>query len=105
LKDFFTRGYVRSEIVSSKESSHGEVFWLPLFFVLGHLVLLIDQNLFLHLAQLYLGVVGFVSIGLSLRIGMVWLSPIILIFHYIFVMAYGLGFLTQRLNNLIRLKK
>jgi glycosyltransferase involved in cell wall biosynthesis len=105
LKDFFTRGHVRSEIVSSKESSHGEVFWLPLFFVLGHLVLLIDQNLFLHLAQLYLGVVGFVSIGLSLRIGMVWLSPIILVFHYIFVMTYGLGFLTQRLNNLIKLKK
>jgi len=105
LMDFFIRGYVRSEIVSLKESSHGEVFWLPLIFVLGHAIIFFDKNLFFHLSQLYLGVVGFVSIGLSLRIGKVWLSPIILVFHYIFVMTYGLGFITQRLKKIVRVEK
>lgn len=98
-RDIFKRGKARSSLNKKNLWVGSEVYWLPSIFVLLHLIVFIDTELFLNLAKLYLGVIGFVGLGLALRARKFYLFPLIGFFHYFVVVLYGVGFLYQRITR------
>jgi hypothetical protein len=96
--DFFWEGYFRSLIMRRKLCAGQEVYWLPSLLVLLHFIVLISVNSFLQMAQLYGGIILFVSLGLSIRARRPWLFPFVAFMHYYVVMAYGIGLLWERIK-------
>lgn len=96
-KDIFRRGKARSSLNKKNLATGSEVYWLPVLFILLHLTVFIDTEFFLNLVILYLGVIGFVSLGLAFRARKFYLFPLIAFFHYFIVTLYGVGFLYQRI--------
>ena len=97
----FSSGFYRSELNRRKMSSGSEIFWLPAVFFLMHLLILVDLDLFLEGVKLYAGLVICVSIGLSMKRRKVFSFPLVAIMHYFIVMAYGIGFLCERLVQVV----
>ena len=94
----FYAGVYRSRLMREKVVSGGNKFWLPSIFVLLHLTMFIDPITFWVLAQLYVGTILFVSLGLASRERKTWLFPIIAFLHYFVVFMYGVGFLVDRVR-------
>lgn len=99
FKPTFFAGFYRSRLLRKKLSKGGEVYALPTFFCLLHLLVFFDPFVFWSLVQVYLGIIGCVSIGLAARAGKVWLFPLVVFFHYFIVFMYGLGFLAERFTK------
>lgn len=96
VRDFFWEGFYRSRLMKLSLSVGQEAFWLPAVFVLLQLALFLHPASFLALAELYWGIILFVSLGLCVRERRIWLFPYVAILHYIIVLFYGLGFLVER---------
>lgn len=94
--DFFWEGFYRSRIMNRKLGTGQEVYWLPAFFVLLHLLVFVDLNLFLTLAKLYAGIIVFVGLGLSMRSRRPWLFPLVALMHYLVVFFYGVGLILEK---------
>lgn len=93
------RGQLRSLLNKKNLSVGSEVYWLPAVFILLHLIVFFNSELFLYLVTLYLGVIGFVGLGLAFRSRKFYLFPLIAFFHYFIVALYGVGFLYQRITR------
>lgn len=96
----FLAGYYRSKLMKEKLKKGNEAFWLPSVFVLLHLLIFFDQEVFWYLARMYGSVIIFVSIGLAMRAKRFYLFPLISFLHYFIVFLYGIGFLAERFNRL-----
>lgn len=94
----FFAGYFRSKVMREKLTVGAEVFWLPTVFVFLHFIVIPAPDLFLQLAELYLGIILSVSLGLSVKAGRIQLFPLVGFLHYFIVFNYGLGFLAERLG-------
>jgi glycosyltransferase involved in cell wall biosynthesis len=99
FKPTFYAGYYRSKLMKEKLKSGNEAFWLPALFVLLHLLIFLDQEVFWYLARMYASIVAFVSIGIAMRAKRFYLFPVITFFHYFIVFIYGTGFLYERLSG------
>ncbi len=95
----FQQGQLRSSLNKKKLSVGSEVYWLPALFILLHLIIFLNIEFFLNLVTLYLGVIGFVGLGLAFRSQKFYLFPLIAFFHYFIVALYGVGFLYQRITR------
>lgn len=91
-------GYYRSRLLREKMTSGSEAFWLPSLFVLLHLLIFIEPIAFWSLVKLYVGIIFFVSFGLSVRAKKFWLFPLVGFLHYFIVFLYGIGFIAERLG-------
>lgn len=94
-------GFYRSSLIRQKLASGSEIFWLPAVFVLMHFLIFIEVNTFYSLARLYAGLILTVSIGLSIKQKRGGLFPLVAVMHYVIVVGYGLGFLKERITQLV----
>lgn len=105
LKDLwrpsFYAGFFRSKLMKEKLQKDNEIFWLPSGFVLMHGLFFLEPIVFWYLARMYLGLVLFMSLALSIRAKRVWLFPLVSFFHYFIVFLYGIGFLVERMRRLL----
>ena len=98
LRSVFKRGHYRSRTIKEK-SIHGRaLFWLPPLFVVLHLLVYLSPILFWSLFRFYFGIIVMMSLNLGARRKKLGLFPLISMLHYLIVLAYGLGFLSQRLG-------
>lgn len=97
FRSTFYAGYYRSKLLREKLAPGQSIFWLPAMFVLLHLLYFIDTTGFISLVRLYIGIIFFVSFGLAIKARSAWIFPIIAILHYVIVLIFGLGFLTERI--------
>lgn len=97
FRSTFYAGYYRSKLMRQKLSPGSSIFWLPAMFVLLHLLFFLDTTAFVSLVRLYVGIIFFVSFGLAIKAHSTWLFPIIAILHYVIVLIFGVGFLTERI--------
>ena len=95
----FYAGYYRSKLMRAKLKKNNEAFWLPGIFVLLHLIIFLDQEVFWYLARMYGSIIVFVSIGLAMQAKRFYLFPLISFLHYFVVFMYGVGFLTERFSR------
>lgn len=90
-------GYYRSELMRAISSPGDTLFWLPSIFVILHLVFFLQRDLFWYLARMYLSLTLFMSVALTMRERRPELFLRVLLFHYLIVFNYGLGFMMNRL--------
>jgi len=96
LKDFFYRGFFRSKLRKNEKNSSLDIYWLPLLFIVSHSLFFLNRQLFYQLFFMYLSLIGVVSFGLSVKAKKVWIAPLVVLYHYLIVIFYGLGFLKER---------
>jgi glycosyltransferase involved in cell wall biosynthesis len=90
-------GYWRSRLLR-KHRGDGAMFYLPSAFVLLHLIFFMNPKLGIELAQIYVFVVLFISMGLSSRGSRFFHFPMVAFLHYFIVSLYGIGFLLERVG-------
>ncbi len=95
LRPTLGAGYWRSRLLRSFNGS-GIMFWLPSLFVLLHLIVFIDLEIFFELAKVYTLITLFVSMGLSSGRNKFFHFPVVAFLHYLIVFLYGTGFLLER---------
>jgi glycosyltransferase involved in cell wall biosynthesis len=93
----FYAGYYRARVMRDKAIGSG-VFWLPAIFVLLHLSLIYNVEVFWFLARIYLSIIVLMSMNLASRYRRMGLFVHISALHYFIVFIYGAGFLAQRLG-------
>ncbi len=98
LNSVFKRGHKRSRTIKEKSINGSGLFWLAPLFVVLHLLVFLSPVLFWSLFRFYFGIIVMMSLNLGARRKKMGLFPLISIFHYLIVFAYGLGFLSQRLG-------
>ncbi len=94
----FDAGFFRSKVLKEKTLGDGKMFWLPMIFVLLHLLIFITPSFFFTLARLYLGLIVMMSLNLASRRKKISLFGYIAFFHYFIVIVYGMGFLVHRIG-------
>lgn len=99
LRPTFFAGYYRSRLMREKLTWHRRSFWLPAVFVLLHSLYFFSPLFFWSLVQIYLGLIGLMSLSLSMKVRKPWLFPLVGFLHYFVVFVYGLGFLSERLEK------
>lgn len=97
LHPTFYAGYYRSKVMRDKGKGSG-VFWLPAIFVILHLSLVYNLDVFWFLARIYLSIIVLMSMNLANRYRRMNLFLHISLLHYFIVFFYGAGFLAQRLG-------
>lgn len=95
----FYAGYYRSKLMKEKLRRGNEAFWLPAFFVLLHLTIILDPAIFWYLVRIYLGIIVLVSLSLAMRARRIYLFPLITFLHWFVVFMYGVGFLAERITR------
>jgi len=98
LRPTFYAGFYRSKSMRLKLDKSNGIFWLPAIFVLLHALLFLDPVVFLYFARMYLSVILFVGLALSMKEKKMSLFPMIAFLHYFIVLIYGTGFLAERLR-------
>ena len=94
-------GKIHGEKVDEEKLKTGnETFYLPAFFVLLHLLFFLEPLSFWYLARLYLGVILFVSLGISVQAKRFSLFPLVAFLHYFVVFMYGIGFISERIHRI-----
>jgi hypothetical protein len=99
LKESFQAGFFRSSLMLKKNNDAQGLFWLPSVFILLHGLYFMDAPLFWNLARMYLSLVLFMSISLSMKVKKTSLFPFVTLLHYLIVFSFGLGFLSQRVKK------
>ena len=94
----FYAGYYRSKVLREKKSKGAELFWLPAFFVLLHLLIFFSPVVFWSLARMYIAIIVMMSLNLTARRQKMGLFLHVALLHYLIVILYGLGFLANRLG-------
>jgi glycosyltransferase involved in cell wall biosynthesis len=100
LKPTYYAGFYRSKLIKEKLKTGNEAFYLPAFFVLLHLLFFLEPLSFWYLARLYLGIILFVSLGISVQAKRFSLFPLVAFLHYFVVFMYGIGFISERIHRI-----
>jgi len=98
MKDFFYKGFFRSKLLRNGKKISGDTYWLPMTFIVVHILFILNRPFFYQVFFMYLSLVGVVSFGLSVKAKKVWIAPLVLLYHYLIVVFYGFGFLKERLK-------
>ena len=93
----FWAGFYRSELMRSTPSPGDALFWLPALFVILHSLFFLQQDIFWYLARMYLSLTLFISVAHSMRDRRPGLFLRVVLFHYLIIFNYGLGFLMNRI--------
>ncbi len=96
LRSTFYSGCYRSKVMKEKSAQSFGYFWLPSIFVLLHLLIFIEPQLFFSFLRIYLGIIVMMSLNLGSRRQKLGLFVHISFLHYFIVFVYGLGFLANR---------
>lgn len=94
----FYAGFSRSRLLKENIKKGNQAFWLPSFFVLLHILIFIEPMTFWYLARMYVGIILFASLAISMRVNRSSLFFLVAFFHYYIVFIYGIGFLAERLG-------
>ncbi len=97
LHPTFFAGHYRSRVMRDKGKGSG-IFWLPAIFVLLHLSLIYQLDVFWFLARIYVSIIVLMSMNLASRHRRMNLFLHIAFLHYFIVFTYGAGFLAHRLG-------
>jgi GT2 family glycosyltransferase len=98
IRPAFYAGFYRSRLMDLKMGRPNNLFWLPSIFVILHLFIFIDSQTFWYLTRMYVSIILFVSISISMKAKRPGLFAFIAFFHYFLVLLFGLGFLFERVS-------
>lgn len=98
IRPSFYAGFYRSRLMKEKLRKGNEAFWMPALFVLLHLLIFLDPVSFWYLARMYVSIILFVSIAISMQAKRASLFPVVAFLHYFIVFMFGIGFLSERLG-------